>query len=98
MLLADCLVFCRVLFGSLMTAVLAQNPFKHRRELEGVQKALAAAPKIALLAGAAVMVAAAGALGYAAGARAPGASGQRSHLERLCEAHRGPTRVLHCSP
>ena len=63
-----------------------------------MQKALAAAPKVALLAGAAVMVAAAGALGYAAGARAPGAPGRLFHPELLCEGHRGPTRVLHHSP
>ena len=86
------------LFNSLTTAVLAQNPFRHRRELEGVQKALVAAPKVALLAGAAVMVAAAGALGYAAGARAPGVSrGQRFHLELLCQARGGSIRVLHNS-
>ena len=62
-----------------------------------MQKALAAAPKVALLAGAAVMVAAAGAVGYAVGARAPGASrGQRFHrgLLALCQARRGVARTL----
>ncbi len=44
-----------------------------QRELEGVQKVLAGLPKAALFAGALVMVAATAGLGYAAGARAPGA-------------------------
>ncbi len=59
----------RELFGS----VPLQKPFMEQRELEGVQKVLAGLPKAALFAGALVMVATTAGLGYAAGARAPGA-------------------------
>lgn len=51
-----------------------QNPFRHSREMDGVQKTLANLPGAVFYGAALLLITAAGALGYSAGARAPGST------------------------
>ena len=60
------------------------NPFKHSREMDGVQKTLANLPGMVFYGAALLLISAAGALGYSAGARAPGSV---LHSTRQCFPH-----------
>lgn len=51
-----------------------QNPFRQPKEMDGVQKALAGLPGAVFYGAALLLVTAAGACGFVAGSRAPGAS------------------------
>ena len=54
--------------------VQTQNPFRQPKEMDGVQKALAGLPGAVFYGAALLLVTAAGACGFVAGSRAPGAS------------------------
>lgn len=54
--------------------VRTQNPFRQPKEMDGVQKALAGLPGAVFYGAALLLVTAAGACGFVAGSRAPGAS------------------------
>ena len=61
-----------------------QNPFRQPREMDGVQKALAGLPSAVFYGAALLLVTAAGALGFTAGTRAPGAA----HASKLRPAYK----------
>ena len=58
---------------SMHTPLNLQKPFQRPREMDGVQKALANLPGQAFYGAALLLITAAGALGFAAGSKAPGA-------------------------